>query len=564
MSLLLNRQSVLQGRLGVSVKDILLDGRMITPSSPQLHRKPLEGVREILLYGRPGFTRQGAVLPPVMLYRAPKQAPTALSRVTTAAAAVVLTGGYLVLASCAGSSDEGFKDGPPPKELEAEAKAQKQGGLPTVGQPPATPASTTTPPAAGTAPASSLPSVGAAPPPGSAAPAPAAGTASTPVRPDIVGTPTGRSIPKPTAEQQKQALTRGLIGDKAHAQYTDEEIRQIGEGEAEPARPTRQAAQTPQLPAPAVAANPTDAPVPPATPSTPVTSAPASQLPTPQPQVTPPPAPAPQVAAEIPVPDPVPPPPAPPGTGLKRPPIVVEQTTNPPPPAVVADATQPTPPTAVDGQSQVILRPPPAPPSVGPRRGATSSSDPMPAPNVLQPETQMAEATPGVIPGSQGGQVQLRPPAPYAAAPAPMYSQSQPVMVQPNAMPPMGPAVPYSFGGAQHLSSILFEHGSASLSPADQQLVAQVASGIRATGSRLRIVGHASSRTSDMDIPSHNEANYRISMARAQAIAAVLIANGVPAQNILIEAQANGGALFFETMPSGEAGNRRADIFVDS
>lgn len=185
----------------------------------------------------------------------------------------------------------------------------------------------------------------------------------------------------------------------------------------------------------------------------------------------------------------------------------------------------------------------------------------MPAPNVLQPETQIAEATPGVIPG---GQVQLRPPAPYASAPAPMYSQSQPVMVQPNAMPPMGPAVPYSFGGAQHLSSILFEHGSASLSPTDQQLIAQVASGIRATGSRLRIVGHASSRTSDMDIPSHNEANYRISMARAQAIAGVLIANGVPAQNILIEAQANGGALFFETMPSGEAGNRRADIFVDS
>ena len=563
MSLLFNRQSALQGRLGVSVKDISLDGRMITPSSPQLHRKPLKGVREILLYGSPGFARQGTVLPPAMLYRAPKQVPTALSRVTTAAAAVVLTGGYLVLASCAGSSDEGFKDGPPPKELEAEAKAQKQGGLPTVGQPPATPPSTTTPPAAGTAPASSLPSVGAAPPPGSAAPAPAAGTAPAPAKPDIVGTPTGRSIPKPTAEQQKQALTRGLIGDKAHAQYTDEEIRQIGEGEAEPARPTRQAAQTPQLPSPAVAAKATDAPVPPATPSTPVTSAPASQLPTPQP-----PPPAPQVAAEIPVPDPVPPPPAPAGTGgvaLKRPPIVVEQTTNPPPPAVVADATQPAPPASVGGQpssEQVILRPPPPPPSVGPRKGATSSSDPMPTPNVLQAEAQIAEATPGVI---SGGQVQLRPPAPYASsAPAPMYSQSQPVMVQPNAMPPMGPAVPYSFGGTQHLSSILFEHGSASLSPTDQQLIAQVASGIRATGSRLRIVGHASSRTSDMDIPSHNEANYRISMARAQAIAAVLIANGVPAQNILIEAQANGGALFFETMPSGEAGNRRADIFVDS
>lgn len=243
---------------------------------------------------------------------------------------------------------------------------------------------------------------------------------------------------------------------------------------------------------------------------------------------------------------------------MKRPPIVVEQSASPPSPAVVADANQPAPPASVGGQSSspVILRPPPAPPSVGPRRGAVSSSDPMPAPNVLQPETQIAEATPG-------GQVQLRPPAPYAA-PAPMYTQSPPVMVQPNAMPPMGPAVPYSFGGAQHLSSILFEHGSASLSPNDQQLIAQVASGIRATGSRLRIVGHASSRTSDMDIPSHNEANYRISMARAQAIAAVLIANGVPAQNILIEAQANDGALFFETMPSGEAGNRRADIFVDS
>jgi len=497
-----------------------------------------------------------------MLYRGPKQTPAALSRVTTAAAAVVLTGGYLVLASCAGSSEEGFKDGPPPKELEAEAKAQKQGGLPTVGQPPAS----TTPPATGTATASSLPSVGAPPPPGSAPPAPpgsappAPAAGKTPAKPDIVGTPTGRSNPKPTAEQQKQALTRGLIGDKAHAQYTDEEIRQIGEGEAEPSRPTRQTVQTPQLPAPAVAAKSTDAPVPPATPTTPVTSAPASQLPSPQ--VTPPPAPSTPQVADIPVPDPVPPPPAPAGTGgvaLKRPPIVVEQSASPPPPAVVADATQQTPPASVGSQSSspVVLRPPPAPPSVGPRKGAVSSSDPMPAPNVLQPETQIAEATPG-------GQVQLRAPAPYAGAPAPMYSQSQPVMVQPNAMPPMGSAVPYSFGGAQHLSSILFEHGSASLSSADQQLIAQVASGVRTTGSRLRIVGHASSRTSDMDILSHNEANYRISMARAQAIAAVLVANGVPAQNIRIEAQANDGALFFETMPSGEAGNRRADIFVDS
>lgn len=551
---------------------------MITPSSPQFHRKLAVSSREIFLYGTQGFKRQSAVLPPMLLYKPPHQAAIPFAKMTTAAAAILLTGGYLVLASCAGSSDEGFKDGPPPKELEAEAQAQKQGqkqsGLPappppsgqTQGQSQTT--ASKTPPPPGTTTSSSLPQVPSATP--SATPSASSKTSSATAGVPSTVSP-GATIPKPTPEQQKQALARGLVGDKAHAQYTDEEIRQIGEGEAEPPRPTRQAAQAPQT----SAAKPVDPPVPPATPTAPVTSAPPSQLPPappPAPAVATPSTPTPEVPrgaatpTEIAVPDPVPPPPPTTPTDtvtLKRPPIVVEKNMDEPPPAAISSGTG-TPMQSASARlgadnQQVVLRPPAPPPSVGPRPGTSSPSDPLPAPDVMQPQTQVAEAT-------SGGPMQLRPPA--SIAPYQPATPQPPVLMQSSTMPPaMPPATgqtAYGFGSPQHLSSILFAHGSASLSDADTQLLAQIAAGVRATGSRLRIVGHASSRTSDMDITHHNEANYRISVARAQAVAAALITHGVPAQNILIEGHANSESLFFETMPSGEAGNRRTDIFIES
>ncbi len=50
---------------------------------------------------------------------------------------------------------------------------------------------------------------------------------------------------------------------------------------------------------------------------------------------------------------------------------------------------------------------------------------------------------------------------------------------------------------------------------------------------------------------------------RAVALAAELRRLGVSAQAIVVEAKSNSEPKFHEWMPSGEAGNRRADVFID-
>jgi outer membrane protein OmpA-like peptidoglycan-associated protein len=78
----------------------------------------------------------------------------------------------------------------------------------------------------------------------------------------------------------------------------------------------------------------------------------------------------------------------------------------------------------------------------------------------------------------------------------------------------------------------------------------------------VRIVGHSSSRTGDMPMARHLEVVFEHSQDFATAVANELIRDGVPADKVLIEAVGDSQPVYYESMPQGEAGNRRAEIFM--
>jgi outer membrane protein OmpA-like peptidoglycan-associated protein len=65
-----------------------------------------------------------------------------------------------------------------------------------------------------------------------------------------------------------------------------------------------------------------------------------------------------------------------------------------------------------------------------------------------------------------------------------------------------------------------------------------------------------------MPVERHLEVIFQKSQARANAVAQALIRAGVPASKVIVEAVGDSQPIYYESMPRGEAGNRRAEIFV--
>jgi outer membrane protein OmpA-like peptidoglycan-associated protein len=63
-----------------------------------------------------------------------------------------------------------------------------------------------------------------------------------------------------------------------------------------------------------------------------------------------------------------------------------------------------------------------------------------------------------------------------------------------------------------------------------------------------------------MELASHELVNFQESLDRAETVGRALVAAGVPSERVLVEAMSASQPLFYESMPSGEAGNRRAEI----
>ncbi len=85
----------------------------------------------------------------------------------------------------------------------------------------------------------------------------------------------------------------------------------------------------------------------------------------------------------------------------------------------------------------------------------------------------------------------------------------------------------------------------------------------RQQGGRLHVIGHSSSWTRDMNPVRHNMINFGLSLDRANVVARELLRIGITTRELSIGAVSDSRPLFFEVMPSGEAGNRRVEIFLD-
>jgi len=111
---------------------------------------------------------------------------------------------------------------------------------------------------------------------------------------------------------------------------------------------------------------------------------------------------------------------------------------------------------------------------------------------------------------------------------------------------------------------IYFPGDTTSLSAAARTQVRQAVAAFQAGGGAgtVKVVGHASSRTANMPVERHLEMIFQKSQARANAVAQALIKAGIPADRVQIEAVGDSQPIYYESMPKGEDGNRRAEIFV--
>lgn len=110
---------------------------------------------------------------------------------------------------------------------------------------------------------------------------------------------------------------------------------------------------------------------------------------------------------------------------------------------------------------------------------------------------------------------------------------------------------------------VSFAHGSTGLNAEDRQKIAAAAASAAAYNGIVRVVGHASSRTGDLGVGDHLLANFRVSMKRANAVANELIRAGVDPSRVVVEAKGDAVPVYYESMPAGEAGNRRTEIFIE-
>jgi outer membrane protein OmpA-like peptidoglycan-associated protein len=121
-----------------------------------------------------------------------------------------------------------------------------------------------------------------------------------------------------------------------------------------------------------------------------------------------------------------------------------------------------------------------------------------------------------------------------------------------------------SYSGGQQVGLIYFREGSSNLSSDDREVLKQIAEIQRANGGVVHVVGHASMRTTSTDYARHQEANLRVSESRAKVVAQQLMRYGVPEGAIQWAAAGDSQPLYSEVMPSGEAANRRAEVYISA
>jgi len=329
-----------------------------------------------------------------------------------------------------------------------------------------------------------------------------------------------------TTAADQQEVSQSLDADRTRAKYSADALRGGTEAEAAPpppaSAPSQQQIAAAQRPAPP----PAPAPAPAASPDADTVTVPqgndmqtAAAAPPPAPEAQPlPPAPAPAMEA---------PPPA-------------AQSTMPPPAA----------------------SPPPA-------RTAMASVDPSDAALGFRPSTapaldpSVSQFVPAPIISryQQTSSSQVASVAPTRRSKA-SGSMSSSVVANMGASPSV-----YANATGMQPSSVVYFPGDGTLLNAEGRAqVRATAQAFKRNGGQgyIRVVGHASSRTSNMPVEKHLEVIFDKSQDRANAVAKEMIRDGVPASRVLVEAVGDSQPVYYESMPKGEDGNRRAEIFLQS
>jgi outer membrane protein OmpA-like peptidoglycan-associated protein len=123
-------------------------------------------------------------------------------------------------------------------------------------------------------------------------------------------------------------------------------------------------------------------------------------------------------------------------------------------------------------------------------------------------------------------------------------------------------AAAYDAAGLTRVATIHFASSSSMLDERDRAILGAVIQLQRERGGHVVVVGHASSRTKDMDYIAHQMANFQISMERAATIGNELKDLGLGSDVLEVQAVSDTTPLYTEIMPSGEAGNRRVEIYL--
>ncbi len=199
------------------------------------------------------------------------------------------------------------------------------------------------------------------------------------------------------------------------------------------------------------------------------------------------------------------------------------------------------------GQSTEPPAAPPGPASAAAQGGATPQPAPAPAP-------QQA-AIPYASTAGAGS----------AAPPERMVSEDGAVVVDFSAVdsaPVAGSRLRPS-GETRPVALIYFADASSALDANAHRVLREVVRLQRENGGLVRVVGHASARTGTDDLLRQKIGNLRMSLARANAVAAALADMGVPADRIQVAGAGDTELIYDESSPTGEAGNRRAEIYLD-
>ena len=120
-----------------------------------------------------------------------------------------------------------------------------------------------------------------------------------------------------------------------------------------------------------------------------------------------------------------------------------------------------------------------------------------------------------------------------------------------------------SQNASYQIATILFKNGSARVGARDRRVLRKVVAQYRKLGGRLRVIGHASRRTATNDPILHKMTNFQVSAARAERVAKELVKMGIRSDKLFVSSVSDREPRYYEYMPSGEAGNRRAEIFID-